>query len=190
MSSAPHRESPLSSRHDQKIEAAGLSIRELPFRLIVNLRGQPDDAAFAQAMGAATGLSLPAPNRCNADGGRLLAWLGPDEFLFVGDDPDGGGAATALRGCLSGVRSAQTDVSSGFTTLVIAGAAARDFLAKGWTLDLHPRAFGPGHCAQSSLARAPVLLLQRSAAPTFEALVRRSFADHLWAWLTSSARDG
>jgi sarcosine oxidase subunit gamma len=214
MSSAARRESPLYSRREEKIEVAGLSVRELPFRTLLNLRGCPGDADYSLAVSEATGLSLPAANQFNADGGRLLAWLGPDEFLLVGDDRDAGGVEKTLRDRLSGVPSALTDVSAGFTTLVASGAGARDFLAKGWALDLHPRVFSPGHCAQSYLAKAPVLLLCRNwgrttfdhlstrrktwsdpnsapdAAPVFEAIVRRGIADYLWAWSVSSAKAG
>jgi sarcosine oxidase, subunit gamma len=185
MSSAVRRESPLSSRCDGKIEVAGLSVREHPFRTLLNLRGRCDDEGYSLAVNDATGLSLPAPNQFNADGERLLAWLGPDEFLFVGDA--GSGMEKRLRDRLSGALSALTDVSSAFTTLNVSGPGARDFLAKGWALDLHPRVFQPGHCAQSYLAKAPALLLQRDAAPAFEVIVRRSFADYLWAWLMANA---
>ena len=186
MSSAARRESPLFSRREEKIEVAGLSVCEQPWRTLLNLRGRPDDANYSLAVKEATGLSLPAANEFNTDGGRLLAWLGPDEFLFVGNDCDAVRVEKKLRDLLSGVASALTDVSCGFTTLVVSGAGARDFLAKGWALDLHPRAFRPGHCAQSFLAKAPVLLLQRDAAPVFELIVRRSFVDYVWAWSEKS----
>lgn len=187
MSSAARRESPLFSRRDDKIDVAGLSVRERPFRMLVNLRGRPDAANHSLAVNEATGLLIPPPNQFNADGERWLAWLGPDEFLLVSEDQDAEGMKKKLRDRLSGGAPVLTDVSSGFTTLVVSGAGARGFLAKGWALDLHPRAFGPGHCAQSYLAKAPVLLLQRDAAPAFEVIVRRSFADYLWAWSMASA---
>lgn len=188
MPSAARRESPLFSRRGAKIEVAGLSVREHPFRTMLNLRARPDDPACSLAVNEATGLVLPAVNEFSAYAGRLLAWLGPDEFLLVGDDRDAGEMEKKLRDRLSGTASALTDVSSGFTMLIISGAGARDFLARGWALDLHPRTFRPGQCAQSYLAKAPVLLLHREAAPVFEVLVRRSFADYLWAWSVSSAR--
>ena len=187
MSSAARRESPLFSRRDEMIEVAGLAVREQPFRTLLNLRGRPDDADYALAVNEATGLPLPGANEFNADGDRVLAWLGPDEILFAGDDRDSLAMERTLRDRLSGVASALTDVSAGFTTLIVSGAGARDFLAKGWALDLHPRAFGPGRCAQSYLAKAPALLLQRAATPVFELLVRRSFADYVWAWSVSAA---
>ena len=61
-------------------------------------------------------------------------------------------------------------------------------LAKGCTLDLHAAYFPPGHCAQSDLAKANVLL-RRDNAKRFEIIVRRSFADYLLAWLEHAGKD-
>jgi len=136
----------------------------------------------------ATGLALPAPNRFTADGARLLAWLGPDEFLLMDDAGDrGSGIEPLLRQRLPDATAALTCVSAGFTTLQVRGERAREFLARGWTLDLRPRAFDAGHCAQSWLAKAPALLLHRGAGPVFEVVVRRSYAGYLCAWLMATA---
>jgi sarcosine oxidase subunit gamma len=53
-------------------------------------------------------------------------------------------------------------------------------------LDLHPRVFGPGRAAQSTLGRVSILIEQIDAAPTFEIVVGRSFAAYLWAWLVDA----
>ncbi|MFS8086292.1 MAG: sarcosine oxidase subunit gamma family protein, partial [Acidobacteriota bacterium] len=108
MTSAVWRESPLYSRRDEKIDVAGLSMREVPFRTMLNLRARPDDATCSQAVHDATGLSLPAVNEFTANGERLLAWLGPDEFLMIGEDHDAADAEKRLRDRLSGVLSAMT----------------------------------------------------------------------------------
>jgi sarcosine oxidase subunit gamma len=66
-------------------------------------------------------------------------------------------------------------------------------LAKGCPLDLHPRAFATGNCAQSLLAKASVLIhlpnddAQRG--PTFDLYVARSFAHYLFAWLEDAGRE-
>ena len=66
-------------------------------------------------------------------------------------------------------------------------------LAKGCPLDLHPRAFTPGSCAQSLLAKADVLIHLRADdprhGPTFDLYVARSFAHYLWAWLEDAGRE-
>ena len=65
-----------------------------------------------------------------------------------------------------------------------AGRHARDVLAKGCALDLHPRAFAPGRCAQTLLARAQVILEQlRRRARLPAARPRRRSPAYLATWL-------
>jgi len=66
--------------------------------------------------------------------------------------------------------------------------AARGVLAQGCPLDLHPRAFRAGACAQSLLAGIDVLLHQRDDAPSYDLQVRWSHAAYLWAWLAAAAQ--
>jgi sarcosine oxidase subunit gamma len=190
MSNGPRRESPLVSHAGDagavSWTGAGVVLTERPFRALLNLRGDPGDVAFAPAVAAATGLALPGPNAFTAGGDLALAWLGPDEFLLIGAPGEERALADRLRARLSGVVSAVTDVTCGHTTLAIEGEGAREFLARGCPLDLHPREFRPGQCAQSHIAKTNVLLLQRDAKPTFEIVVKRSFADYLLHRLTQS----
>jgi sarcosine oxidase subunit gamma len=127
------------------------------------------------------GVPLPRPNTVVTVGERSILWLGPDEWLVVGppDDP----VATELTG------DSVVDVSANRTTIELAGPHARDTLEKGTSIDLHPRAFGPGRCAQTLLARAQVVLVQVNAEPTYHVLVRGSFASYLADWLVDAARE-
>jgi sarcosine oxidase subunit gamma len=75
------------------------------------------------------------------------------------------------------------DVSANRTTMALTGPAARDVLEGGCSIDLHPRAFGTGSCAQTLLARAGVILLATSAEPEYWILVRPSFAAYVATWL-------
>ncbi|MCY3775713.1 MAG: sarcosine oxidase subunit gamma, partial [Candidatus Aminicenantes bacterium] len=84
------------------------------------------------------------------------------------------------------------DTTGGYTLVNVAGARRRELLAKGCTLDLHPRSFSPGQCAQTNLGKAGVLLIPRgdaSDAQSFDVIVRRSFADYLGIWLEHSGRE-
>ena len=74
------------------------------------------------------------------------------------------------------------------TVIRLAGAHARDTLAKGCPVDMHPRVFGPGQCAQTILARADMTIHQ-TADDTYDIIVRRSFAEYVWTWLEDAARE-
>jgi sarcosine oxidase subunit gamma len=155
----------------------GDRVTELPRSAQVNLR--------ARLQG------LPGPGATATDGERTTLNLGPDEWLVLG--PAGTEAAIErdLRDAIarSGGCGAVTDVSGARTTFVLGGPHARDVLAKGCSLDLHPRAFGPGRCAQTDLARANVVLHQVDDRPTYELLVAGSLAAYLAAWLADATEE-
>jgi len=75
------------------------------------------------------------------------------------------------------------DLSSARVILELSGPAARDVLASCCALDLHPRAFGPGRCAQTLVAKAPVLLAFVEERPTYRFYVRPSLASYVVGWL-------
>jgi len=103
---------------------------EWPHRCQINLRGNPDDGTFAQALHSVAGLRLPADaNSFTAEGALACLWLGPDEWLILG--PGGGEReiAARLRAALGDVHAAVTDVSEARTAIVVAGPRARDLLA-------------------------------------------------------------
>ena len=177
--------------------AAGVALAEKPFRAIVDLRGNPEDAAFLDGAQGALGLALPlAPNTTATQGKATALWLGPDEWWIVtaapGADPaadPGTDHAARLRTTLSGVHAAVTEVGESRTCIEVSGPEARDLLAKACPLDLHPRRFQPGACAQSHLAKAGGLIHQTSEEPAYDLYVLRSFAEYLWHWLEDAGRE-
>ena len=86
-------------------------------------------------------------------------------------------------------RVAIVDVSANRTTLELRGPRSRELLEFGCPIDLHPRVFGPGRCAQTLLARANVLIWHVADEPedTWRLFVRPSFAAYVAAWLADAA---
>jgi sarcosine oxidase subunit gamma len=153
----------------------------------VNLRGDAGDDRFVSAVEKCLGQSLPVEANTCTGGDHFACWLGPDEWLILGDIETTPGLVTDLDSALSGRHKAINDVSGGQLALQISGSAARDVFAKGCTLDFHPRAFSNGMCAQSGLARASVLFALPESDDEFLVVVRRSFADYLLCWLHDAA---
>src|SRR5205823_11595448 len=106
---------------------------------------------------------------------RVL-WLGRAEWLVTGREGAVPELPTRIARATADLRAAVTDLSASRTIVEIAGPRARDLLQKGCGLDLHPRAFGPGQCAQTVFARLPVIIDQLSAAPSYRLYARRSSA--------------
>ncbi len=182
------RQSPLTHRglaaHDEEAAAtAGLVMAERRFLSKVTLRGGADGNAVRKTLG----VSLPGePNRVEGGNNLFALWLGPVEWLIVGP-PDAERAITdRLEKAFPGA--AVVDVTEGRTTIRLRGPMVRDILAMGCPLDLHPRLFGPGECAQSTLGRAAVILHQVEKDPVFDVHVERSQADYLWTWLETAGR--
>lgn len=189
------RESPLA-RFELRARAtkvpgnAGVVARERAFLGHLNLRGDPQDPRFVAAVEGVLGLPLPvAPNTAAEARPTVVYWLGPDEWLIVIPGKRREAVESELRAALADLRSSVTDVSGGQTVILLRGSPVRDLLAKGCPLDLHPRVFDIGQCAQSHLAKAPVLLRLVDREPSFETVVRRSFADYLWLWLEDAAAE-
>lgn len=162
------------------LSAAGLRLAEIPFVRQVNLR-MPAKGPAADAVGVELGTPLPVePNTVARAGELSVLWLGPDEWLVVG-----GGDEARLRAAVGTEPASVVDVSAQRTTIRVAGASARDLLAHGCSLDLHPSRFPAGRCAQTMLAQAPVILL--SLPDEYRILVRASFARYLAEWLLDAA---
>ncbi|HEY1967718.1 MAG TPA: sarcosine oxidase subunit gamma family protein [Pseudonocardia sp.] len=133
------------------------------------------------------GLVLPlAPNTVAEAGGLAALWMGPDEWLVIGPPGQGADLRRRLADAVTGRRGAAVDVSANRVTVELSGPDAREVLEQGCPLDLHPRSFGAGRCAQTLLARAPVVLWQTSDRPDYRLLVRPSFAAYLKMWLAGS----
>ena len=168
----PFARSPLADRAAD-LEAVGAV--EVRFLAQVNLRADP-------ALAARVPLEIPtAPNTWKLSGGREALWLGPDEWLVVAEPGSAPAILEELEGALEGLEHSVVDVSAERAVVELAGDDRIDLLARGCGLDLHPRAWRDGMCAQTLLARVPVLLQERQHAS--RVFVRASFAGHLVDWL-------
>jgi sarcosine oxidase, subunit gamma len=188
MAERPQARSPLAHlaalSHDPAV-----AMRELPFHGLIGLRLDSRDKGARGAVESALVATLPEANRCVACNVGCVLWLGPDEFLIV-TEPGGEAAVTAtLSAALRGRRGAVVDISDSRTTIALSGHHARDVLAKGSGLDLHPRSFAPGHCAQSFLAKVRIALRQIDEMPVYHIIVERSVAEYLFHWLTDAAAE-
>jgi len=174
------------------VDGASVTLGEVAFVDMLNIRGNAADPHFVEAVQSVTGLALPLQaNTATLGAAGQLLWLGPDEWVLK--LPPGGAnyhsdgpleaIESALRTALAGQHVSLVPVGHGFTTLTVQGAGACDLLSRGCPLDFHPRAFAAGVVAQSHVAKAGATILCLTAGSHFELTVRRSFADYLFRWL-------
>ena len=127
--------------------------------------------------------ALPGANRFVAAPASDCFWLGPEEWLVVGSPSSRAETLEALERAVGPEEGAAVDLSASRVLFELKGPKAQDVLASCCALDLHPRIFGPGQCAQTLVAKAPVLVSQVDEAPTYRLFVRPSLASYVVSWL-------
>jgi sarcosine oxidase, subunit gamma len=179
------RTSPLGFRAEQlRATPAGVRLEEAAFLTQLDLRLDVDGPALSAVEGALRQPLPVRPGTVSRAGDRTLLWLGPDEWLLVAPPGEQADLQQALREALTPHRTATVvDLSAHRTTIDVRGPLARDLLAKGCSLDLHPSVLTPDRCAQVLLARAPVLLHPHEDAAGLRLLVRSSYAGYVADWL-------
>jgi len=162
---------------------SAVAIRERPFVAQVDVRGLPTEGSLA-AIERAVGVrpSASANRATGAVSGLRVLWLGPDEWLVVDPNRDPGDLESLVAAAVAPFGGSAVDLSAHRTILEVDGPATRDLLASACSIDLHPRAFGPGSCAQTTLARVDVVL-DCLASDLVRILIRSSFAPYLVTWL-------
>jgi sarcosine oxidase subunit gamma len=167
--------------------SSAAALTDVPALVLLDLRGDAGDPAFVAAIAGVLGSAPPTmPNTVAAAGAASLLWLGPDQWLVVAPASD---IAPRLETALGNLHHSLLDISAGRLVLELAGPEARTVLAKGMSLDLHVSVFKTGSCAQSALARVPVVLQQLDETPRYRLYVRRSFAPYIVAWLAAAMRE-
>jgi sarcosine oxidase subunit gamma len=184
----------LAPRLQDGLQGAGIGLIPRGYRGLVNLRVDLDrEPAAAQAVQDATGLALPTtPNTAHTDGALSVLWLGPDEWLFVVDDPApeaGPDLKTKLTGMLEGVFAQVVDVSGAQAVIGITGPDAREVLERAVPIDMHARSFSLGQVKHTLFGRhTGVSLHLRDDQPTLDLYCRRSFAEYVWRYLEDCAK--
>ena len=164
--------------------AADLEVR--PGYGYLNLRGEPNSERFMQTVQKTLEQPLPAEAGTFTSGQHTIYRLGPDEWLVVSELGSENETAGLLAENLAGQCYSLVDVTGGQIMMRLRGPRAREVLARGCTLDLHPSAFKAGRCAQTTLAKTSMLIALADDAPTFDIIVRRSFAEYAARWLRHS----
>ena len=175
----------------QAAASAAFRLNERPFLELVNVRGDTRDAAFVSAVESVLGCRPPEKANTLARGnGYDMLWLGPDEWLVRSATAHDATRTAPLQAKLgavfAGVFASAVDIGSGYTVLEISGTRSREVLARGCPLDLHPKLFGVGQCAQSHYFKASMTLLP-TGADSFDIVVRRSFADYFVKMMLDAA---
>jgi sarcosine oxidase, subunit gamma len=155
-----------------------ITLTEVPIGAAWNVQGDASRADFTDQAARQFSIALPTVPNTTARGDAPMAfWLGPRSWLLVAESA---GPPLAdfvkTRDAMNAAGGALFDLTASWVAYRLAGSHATDALATGCPLDLHPRAFRAGDCAQSLFGRVNALLYKSDDAPTFLIMVARSFA--------------
>ena len=172
---------------DADLQELNTGLRQLPAPVQINLRGSPEDKAFLAGVKSAIGIDLPTtPNKVASKGTSKALWLAPEEWLIVSEAGDD--LVAKLEAALAGQHIAVNDLSANRIIFELSGPHSPDVLTKSCELDLHPRAFKPGDCAQTMVAKSQAIIEQTGEA-AFHIYVRCSFSRYVEGWFTEAVAE-
>lgn len=165
---------------------AGVVIGEAPTLATALLTIRKGQGAALNKAAKVWGVELPSTPRWVSEHDISFIWAGPGQWLVRGP-----GSFADLSSSLAALAPFGTfiDQSHARAALVVRGSRARDTLAKGLDIDLHPRAFSPGDVALTQAAGMSAHLWQLDEAPTYTVAVPASFAGSFWHWLADAAAE-
>jgi heterotetrameric sarcosine oxidase gamma subunit len=134
------------------------------------------------------GTPADRPAAAQMPGVPPLLQIGQQRWLLV-DRRDKLESLTASLALTAEAGFVVTDLSQARTVLRIAGGRARDVLAEGCALDLHPGVFPAGSCAATSVVGLAAVLVAVDDAPTYDLHVARTYGQYVWEWMCEAAAE-
>ncbi|MBA3777391.1 MAG: hypothetical protein H0X11_13305, partial [Betaproteobacteria bacterium] len=134
--------------------SAQLVLAETTIAAAWNVQGDATQPLFVEEAQRRFAVALPiTPNTTMRSDALTAFWLGPRSWLLVAGGPSSapGGLSdfAAKRDSLNAIGAALFDLSASRVAYTLTGTHAAAMLASGCPLDLHPRVFPAGACAQS-----------------------------------------
>jgi sarcosine oxidase, subunit gamma len=180
-------ESPLAGA--SPADGLAVSLREIPDRGMIDLRGHVNDAAFMAAVKTVLSIDLPTAPRTSVSWGDIkVLWLSIDQWLILCPRTKALTLLAELRGALAGIHSLAVDVSDMRAVIRMEGEGAREILMKGTSLDLLSGDYDAGACRRMRFAEIAALL-HVVEDNIFDIYVFRSYAHYAWEFLLATARE-
>ena len=160
----------------------------------INLRGDLENKDFASNAEKILGMILPK-EACSVSTKEKITcmWLGPNEWLLVSNDTvdkesnDYKLEKLLFKDISKKNLGAVTNVSDHYTLFNLTGSYIFEIFSKGSPFDFDSNNFGDNKVIQTLLNHVDVTI-HRKTMNDVDLYVRRSFSDHLWAWIKDSAR--
>ncbi len=180
---------PVSALPDAEFKGIA-TVTEAGLHGMITLRGNFASKGFAKALKSVVGCAIPDTRKINrGSDGRMLAWMSPDELLLVTDYASVEADLTALLGGFGEEHSMAVNVSDARAVFSIAGAGAREAIAKVAPVDMNAADFGDGDFRRTRFAQVPAAFWM-SGEDVFTVVCFRSVAQYMFDLLSVAAQDG
>lgn len=163
----------------------------LPPAGMLDLRG---DAAVRRVCEATLGFGLPesANSLVHGPDNQIVYCISPDHWILQIDDGQQDDILESLERAATNSSHSFVDVSDMYVRIRLSGREARQVLAQGISIDIHPRVFPPGATARTGFAKTTAQLHCVDDSPAFIITVYRSYREYAMDWLlvaTGAASD-
>ncbi len=176
--------------HLSASETTYVSMRELPDRGMIDLRGLASDKKFMAAVKKILGVDLPKVPRTSVAWGEYKAlWLSIDQWLILCPRAKVDGLHAELVDALKSVHSLAVNVSDMRTIIRLEGERCREVVMKGTSFDLMDGSHVQGFVRRMRFAEIAALL-HVIEDNVIDIYVFRSYAEYTFAFLTKAARKG
>ena len=180
---SPSVHSPCYARNPIKGET---SIKELPLRAKINLRGNHKDPEFNNKISHTFNIALPTQvNTKQVAANDVIYCLGPNEWMIYTDIEKVNDTIIQLKKDLSDVHHSLVDVSDYYTHIQLSGPQAERILRTATPFDVHPSVFKVNDITQTRFGHASIIL-DRVEQQTFTIQIRWSYTEYLWDYLVSA----
>ena len=170
---------------------SNLEMKEIKPIMKLIIRGKTKN--FITAIGKSLNMILPIEANTSTSGETLTAlWLSPDEWMLVSNDTvsEDSNAYDVEDNLINNISKvnlgAVTDVSDQFVMINIKGSKVFDLLSTGSPFNFNEFKNKKGSVVQTILSHIDVII-HLTEINEVNLLVRRSFSQHLYSWLTDSA---
>lgn len=167
-----------------------ISIREIPTRGMIDLRGLINDRKFMSIAKDVLGVDLPKlPRTSNSFGEVKTLWLSPDQWLILCSHSKANTLQAEFSNALTKSHASAVDVSDMRSIIRLEGEGAREVLMKCGSLDFTDDDFAPGYVRRMRFAEIAALI-HIVETNTIDLYVFRSTAQYAFDFLQKAARNG
>ena len=149
---------------------------------------------FISSVGKSLNILLPNEPNTSSSGANVTAlWLSPDEWIIYANEKnsDNNNSYVIEEELINKISNtglgAITDVTDQFVMLNLTGEKIYDLFMKGSPFNFNEFKKKKGAVTQTIINKIDVIIHNKSD-NEINLFVRRSFSNHLWSWLSDSAR--